>query len=438
MNAPFISASTTVYTGTFSTLLCVTVSGPDYAGGSLTAVTGLCDPSLSETGNPAATVTTAATPRDIAWSFVLCDLAGNPITILDNVATGRQITYTLNRPAQVQFVVPSDSPRANLTHTDGDPYLNEMNRVLKCYRLEQSGWVLRFAGIVFQIQDEADETSARSSVTAYDPSQVLYQRLCMSGDGVIRTLATADFYDGRGSMIAKNLVDFNVSNTGQAFIDTTGGYFATTTTQTVTFEEGYTVGQALETLTETGTMDVVFDPLDDTAGLFATMSVVGKRGNDNTSAIFGYDTVNYAVKSMRRLKDGTVMSNDVHVAGDRPDKGTQWTTATAQSRDSQGKYGWYQSWRPADPDITSSDFLTFLASEELNFRKNPREQLSITPFPERGPIPFNDYFVGDTIYFYCSENVRQSIQGSQRVYGMTVNVEDNGYESMGEIVVAAA
>lgn len=384
------------------------------------------------------TPSTAATSRDIEWSFILCDLTGDPITILDNVATARTITYTLNRPATATFAVPSDDPKANLLHTDSDPYLNEMNRVLKCYRLEETGWVLRFAGIVYQIQDEADETGCRSSVTAFDPSQVLYSRIVMDGSGVIKTVTSTDFSDSHGSAIARELVDYNVGNTGTAYLDTTGGTFDATTVQTVTFEEGYTVGQALETLTETGTMDVIFEPLDSTAGLFATMSVVAERGNNSTTAIFGYDTLNYAVKSFRRLKDGSQLANDVYVNGNRPAKTVAWQVSNAQDATSVTKYGVYQSWRAADPDITDQTFLDDLSAAELRFRKQPRETLAVTPFPERGPVPFNEYFLGDTVYFYCSTNARKAIQGAQRVYGLSIDISDNAFETVGEIVVAAA
>jgi hypothetical protein len=373
------------------------------------------------------------------WRIVVTDLAGTAIVSVEGIASNKQVVFRLNRPAQLSFVVPSDDPRVNTLHTDGEPFISCSNRIVKGYRLEAGVWTLRFAGPIMQVEDNGDAETVSTSVTAFDPQQLLYSRLTRrtaSSQATAGAIDTATYSAVAGNTIAKEQVDQTITSAGACFIQTTGT-FATTTAQSLTFEEGTTVGAALETLTETNTMDVIFDPVDGVSGIYATMSVAAARGSAKPAAVFGYGTANYAVQSIRRLLNGSELSNDARVAGGRPSTGATWPTGRATDAASSTKYRTYESWRAVDPDITNTTFLGTLATAELALRKQPREYLSITPFAEKAPQPFTEYFVGDTIQIWTGSNLRQAVAGAQRVYGMTIAVDDTGFETVSEILAAA-
>jgi hypothetical protein len=381
----------------------------------------------------------ALTVPRVEWRIVIADLDGTAIVSVEGIASQKQVVYRLNRPAQLSFVVPSDDPRVNTLHTDGEPYISCSNRVVKGYRLESGTWTLRFVGLVMQVEDNGDAESVSTAVTAFDPQQMLYSRVARrtssSTTGPPGELNTAVYTTVAGETIAREQVEHTITWSGGCFIETTGT-FESTTPQSLTIEEGTTIGAVLETLTDTDTMDVIFDPVDATPGIFAAMSVVASRGAPQPAAVFGYGTANYAVQSIRRLLNGSELANDVRVTGDRPAAGSQWPTGAAADGTSIAKYGRYESWRAADPDITSTVFLSTLAAAELALRKQPREYMSITPFAEKAPQPFTEYFLGDTIQIWTSKNLRQAVTGSQRVYGLTLSIDDTGFEGVSEILAA--
>lgn len=105
-----------------------------------------------------------------AWQVILGDQQGRSISNISAIAFGKQYTGTLNRPAMFTFWVPADDPRVSGLYTAGDglPYLTE-TRTLRCYRQEAGGWVLRFAGHIWIVEDDGDAQTQKSAVTAYDP-----------------------------------------------------------------------------------------------------------------------------------------------------------------------------------------------------------------------------------------------------------------------------
>jgi hypothetical protein len=86
-------------------------------------------------------------------------------------------------------------------------------------------------------------------------------------------------------------------------------------------------------------------------------------------------------------------------------------------------------------DVKDANLVDALGAEQLALRKAPRDLLTVLPTPEKAPLPFRDYFLGDVIQVYASvgadqtyPTTRQSISGSQRVYGLTIDIDDEGVE----------
>ena len=70
------------------------------------------------------------------WRFLITDLDGVGITLLDHLASERMVTLKLNEASEVTGTVPSDSNYVNRLHTDGFPLLAEGVRQLYCFRRE--------------------------------------------------------------------------------------------------------------------------------------------------------------------------------------------------------------------------------------------------------------------------------------------------------------
>jgi len=110
-----------------------------------------------------------------------------------------------------------------------------------------------------------------------------------------------------------------------------------------------------------------------------------------------------------------------------------------------GEY-WAQQFFPAQ---TEAPPVTVIAEEQLVLRKSFKQTLTVHPAPERSPEPFVDYYLGDRVRVNISENMRQGVGPQstlpapatevdtvwQRVYGIPVNVDDNGVETVTELLV---
>lgn len=424
-----------VATATFSAAASSPLSTGTTAPGAVATVT--FDVRLAAAPSAASAPLGGITPLP-DWRYGVCDLNGRVISLVSRLALNKKPKYRLNRPATNTCAVPSDEPLVNTSHTDGYPYVNEGNRVLKAWRRESGRWVIRFTGHILQLQDEGDEIRLQTLVSAYDPMQRLFRRLVRNSAG--SKTADVTFTSESGATIARTLVERTIRYGGPLGISYTGtgsstsldGTFAATTAQTVTFPQGTSVGDALVYLTDTDTMDVVFAPLDRQDGMLVEMSVPAQRGTAKPNAVFAYAMGNHSIQSIRRLRDAFELANDVDIYGPHLNlHGHPTPDAT-----SQGIYGVWEDVRIL-PDINSQTFLDTLAQNEQDLRRNPRETLSISPAPEKGPVPFNEYDVGDTVQVYVGPTLRKTFAGAQRVYGLDLEIDDDGFERVGELIASA-
>jgi hypothetical protein len=363
------------------------------------------------------------------WRFVLCDLNGVPISILSSIATERRLQFPLDRPAVLNFTVPSESPHVNILHTDGDPYLSCGNRTIKAYRKEydETTWTLRFAGIVWNLQDNADGNTCKTQVTAYDPMQLLTKRVVRAADGTFATDVT--FVGQQGQVLAKALVDRTIAYAGACAISTALGTFTTAPTQSAIYTQQY-VATALIDLCNTGSLDVWFDPLDRTDGILAAMSAGPIRGATLANVIMSYAAPGHTAFAFDRSVSMDNFANSIFLYGGS----TSGHLANVSDSTSQTTFHTYEDVSVLT-DVSDSTLIDALANEQLAFRKDPRDLITMLPTPEKAPLPWRDYFLGDVIQVYASigkdqtyPTTRQAISGAQRVYGITIDVDDDGVE----------
>ncbi len=123
-------------------------------------------------------------PVSARWRWFICDRSGNRVMTLTRLAKERKVMIRRNRPSSFVFTVPSDDPQMQVRLGDGQPILAKQYRTVKGYRYEDANgypveapngtWVIRFAGIVWQIQDKGDiDGHAFSTVTCVSPLAML-------------------------------------------------------------------------------------------------------------------------------------------------------------------------------------------------------------------------------------------------------------------------
>lgn len=412
------------------------------------------------------------------WRFLVTDLGGVSLTLLDNLASDRSVTPKLGEPLEITGMVPSDSDYVNRLHTDGFPLLAEGVRQLYAFRRESDAspyYTVRGTGLILQVGDASHSGDARTRFTSWDPWQYLFSRPVLvsslnSADGLAGRLISTNGIRYLPTVTADNIIKdifatmFTYSSiTGsqptaarRGFIDYGQTAFYTGTVQTcATFtdgwkiEQGTSVGQALLDLMSTGYLDIVLEPIYDPVnrpGLLCQLSIYSQStphtgaGDYNYNAIFAWDKPGRSLVGVDNLYEGSQRANYIQFyngpggppVGVLP--GTGGTPSGVKDDSSILTYGiyWSQQWFPAQ---TLEKAVIAIAAEQLALRKNFKETLTVNPAPERSPEPFVDYYLGDRVPVYMSDNMRQSLSGFQRIYGIPVEIDDNGVETVRELLV---
>ena len=113
------------------------------------------------------------------WRYLVTNLSGSAITLLDSLASERMVTPKLNEPLEMSGTVPSDSDYVKRTHTDGFPLLAEGVRQLYGFRRESDVspyYKIRASTLIMQVNDASGTGDARSRFTGWDPWQYLFSR----------------------------------------------------------------------------------------------------------------------------------------------------------------------------------------------------------------------------------------------------------------------
>jgi len=376
------------------------------------------------------------------WRFLITDLGGKGITLLDHLASERMVTLKLNDAAEVTGTVPSDSNYVNRLHTDGFPLLAEGVRQLYCFRRESNTppyYKIRASTLVMQITDAAASDDARSRFSAWDPWQYMMMRPVLqsesanggpSGNGTLdyvngdligpaglvygsaqtageiamdMILTTASYSSVTAPLAAKNLYLNTWNDDGNTSAVGPGGY---------PIQQGTSLGQALQDLCSAGFMDILLTPVYNTVnpGALCDLFILSQTapylgaGSFNFNAIFAWDMPGRSVTGVDDLFDGLGRANVVQFYnGQGGPAVTQQTDAASVA--TYGEY-WAQQFFPAQ---TEPSAVIAMAQQQLGLRKDVKQTLTINPAPTRAPDPFVDYGLGDRVPVYASNRLRQTV-----------------------------
>lgn len=405
-------------------------------------------PALSDPFGPITTIPPAANPYVAPlWKFVVTDIDSVVLTMLDKLASQRMVTYTLNQPAVSEGLVPSDNPEVNILHTDGYPFLSEGRRLLLGFRREGGSppWVIRFAGIIMQVEDSPpNQDISYSHYTAYDPWQLMLRRPVVNYiTGKLPGPKGISWDDTRGDVIAGQVLRNTIAWHGNSFIDAGPDYggtsFYTGTLQPtlqmdINFAQGTSVGDAWVQLVETSTMDIVLTPIYDPVnrpGYLCELNVYDQAGTNQDEAIFAWDLPSRSLTGISDLFDGTQRANVVQLFA-----GTGGVPATKVS-DATSIAAYQEYWQTQFlPGRNVKEAVNAMALEMLSLQKNGQQTVTISPAPERAPLPFTEYFLGDRVPVYASSNLRQAVSGYQRIYGIPIEIADDATERIRQLLTS--
>lgn len=391
--------------------------------------------------------------RDALWRLIMTDLEGNIVSWLDRLAMNRNLAYVLNGPSVLNFTVPSDNPEVNRlwdapgTLFDDEPYVAEGVRQVLGFRREielgNPVWNIRFAGTALQVNDVAESDIGRSTVTCFDPWKLLYSRPIRNGSGNLPGPSGLSFTATKANVIAATLLKNTIDADGMIYIDagtTYGGTafydgdFEDCPEVDINFQQGMMVGEAWDTLCDLGKIDIILEPIyqpDDRPGYICQMNTYPLAGEVKDSALFGWDKPTRSLVGVSHLEDGTIRANEVQYYEDQGGP----AVALASDANSVAKYGVYfaQQFWPGN-SITAA--VEALAEQELALRANGQETVTLSPAPQRAASPFTEYYLGDLVKVDASNRLRKALSGYQRVYGLPIEIDDNGNELVRQILAS--
>ncbi len=346
------------------------------------------------------------------WAELVTDRNTVAITGLSKLAASRTFTFPLNKPATASGVVPSDDPRVNLPHVESGtdaPSLSFNDRLLYAFRREAQGtgppWVCRFAGIVEQIEDACDGDQPYSTFTAYDPWQYLFARPVMNGTALVGPDGIS-WDDTRGDVIARQIIEATIALHGDVYIDVDSGVWEETEAIDINFQQGTSVGAALQQLAATGTLDIVMEPVydpTDRPGVCVVMNVYVQAGVTRPDAVFSWDRGRNVV-GISQLTDGDLMANTVQFFNGQGGP----AVTPAHDASSAARYGWWES-QQFFPAQTQAVAVEAMAEFQLSLRKTGHRTVNLSPNPLLSPIPLLEYGLGDRVPVYATSRLRQAI-----------------------------
>jgi hypothetical protein len=425
------------------------------------------------------------------WRWLVCALNGHGLTNLDKLATKQSMQFVLDDTAQFTCDLPSDNNQIHALAQDASPRVAFGRRLIYGFRreevsLDSKPWVCRFSGVANILQDQATADEPVTHLTAYDAMTWTKFLPALTPDGYLLPEKGYTYFNKTGDYIAKDVIanaygwiisQFQFGSPARfpwptgfgdlvnvLFIDIAGGHFDTTDIiEEFPIQQGASVYDVWQQLSQTGGLDIVLDPVympRDAPGRIAQLNVYTQAGSDRPGASFGWDMFPRNLIGVDHLLDGTQIENWVQFyagGGVAPYASDPQTPGVPPyTRGSIGSYGPYF----AQKNVTqgSKAAVNLLALAEVALRKRGKQTLTIDPTPELSPDPFTHYFLGDTVYVWAGRSLptgsdagygtalREAIRSTPqpppapqispwRVYGFQVDLADDQVETITNLLL---
>jgi hypothetical protein len=360
----------------------------------------------------------------VRWKFFLCDSTTMELLGEIKQARGKNLQLALDKPGGCGFNVPIDY--------DLFKDVEEINHGIVAYR----GDTPRYSGMIWNINENTDGNSiAIQSVGWFETLN--HRRLRENvgyppfSTGVVNA-GQIIFMPAQGTVGATSYHPGGLLTIANAQRDTWigEGVNKDVMQRIISYQKAQNIGQAISQLTEVEAgFDFTIDPLTRLMGLHNWDEVPDKT----EEVVFGYNWGNKNIKSLGRQFDPSVMANRVTALG-------KYGGGFAEDIESQEKYQLFEE-MPQLNDVVDPNVLLGYAGGEVLLRNRPRVMYSFQPFPYSGnkkvPQPFDDYDIGDKIFFTAIKPPRIDIRGQAvRVYGMNIDITDEGNEKVSALQIS--
>lgn len=343
------------------------------------------------------------------WHFVLADVAGTTLADI-NLASSRQVSYQLNGASSCSFQLPLTSSNAAV--------VNPGSSYIKAYRTSAVTGLktLQFYGPVWVAEEQgggAGNGVDQLKVTAYDPLIYLGKRF---------TTATYAATPTDQGAILKALVDTTNSANETGIRTNAANIVASTTASPDWSTSKVDLLQIMQQFGDAfGGVDTALIPIELTGGKTCDLYVYNRRGGAKANAIFGYGsaTVNNCF-GMNRVRSMETVANDVLGFSDTVSSNVVNTTSINSYR---RLYADISLTEVTDPTVMANRTKGYLDTHDT---PTSVQQLTINA-GNAAPRLFDDFNIGDTVRVEFSKGI--AFDTSQRVWGCTVQIDDNGVET---------
>jgi hypothetical protein len=178
--------------------------------------------------------------------------------------------------------------------------------------------------------------------------------------------------------------------------------------------------------------DVYVDPAT------RALNVYGKKGSVKGEVYFGY---NWGPENIKEFSRSTTTSEIANYLVGRATGVTAVSINTASG--SLNDFGLFEDHLDITLKTANADVLGFYTAAEYLFRSDPRTTptYSVSPYPytigSSVPEPFTDYDIGDIVKFRAVRAPRVNINGSFRIFGLSISVTDDGNENIDSLSIYA-
>lgn len=381
------------------------------------------------------------------WRFILTNLESETLTWLDHVCTDRSVTFTHQAPTVISGKVPADNYEVNAISDGGDSLMAEGTRLVYAFRRDGTTvpWNCRAAGIILEVRDQsAGDNTPVSGFVAYDQWRYLYQRpMTINALGALPPENGIDYNiatESRGSAIIIEQLGFSEAADGPMFLDygqtAFWGGSITHTEQLgkINFQRGVSLGEMIDILVGTGTVEVRIDPVYDPMnrpGIIGELLIAPSIGIARPGALFGWDQWPRNVVDVSRVRDGLARKNRVmYYAG----RGGLPTTIEEDAA-SVAKFGLYfeQRFWPGQKKVET---VQEMARRAVALLAEGQHTYTLSPAAARAPIPLIDYHVGDEVPLYASRNLREPIATDLRVESIPIDIGNDQLERVANLLVS--
>jgi hypothetical protein len=304
--------------------------------------------------------------------------------------------------------------------TTGGPSMNMRGRVLTAFVEDTTANAADHAGI--RIRYVHTSTSTWWDLTRRVGNIVARQEQSGSGGDIATVASSAQWLRIREE---GGTVYFEYSSDGTAWtLLTSVNPNGTSLTQMTT--ASVQAGLLQGTSSSAATVDI--DNLKLSPPPLGQLNLYARLGQFQADLPFGWKVPPYNIANGGRLRDGMQVMNDLTVIGAAELESRQ------QDATSQTQIGLMQG-RTNFADITNLAYLDALAQEELQYRLQPRELVSFVPV-NLTYEPWTHFNVGDTVPVYIGAGARGGFEGIMRIYGFTVNINDEGVEQLSNLILS--